>query len=368
MNRQSHPTVCAVGSEQGVAAIVVVLAMTVLLAAAALAIDLGMLMQERTRLQMTADAAALASVQELPTQSAAVAEAQAYSALNHPAAHVGSGDVTLGNWNPVSATFTPAGTPFNAVDVVAHRTSATGTAVPLILARVLGRNHADVRTSATAWNGGDAPLTRFLIDNEMIDKDVPAIEQLAQQMGVEPDELINDLDGDWFIDLPPGVQLDLPTGQVGDEGLFDIGFPQYPYAQGGSPYSHEDFLNFNEDGTWRNGTLGPNWDDDLDPLLGVKQVDDPTLYPSFVTSKCQVSPIYESDISRLNPIQPGNIWNVNAKGKRRGLLSFRIDAIGADPDGSGSQLPNIIITVCDPTTTPIASVSPTATARIQLVR
>lgn len=358
-------------NEVGAAAVVIVLGMTVFLACAAIAIDLGMLMQERTRLQATADAAALAAVVELPTRSDVVNAAQQYASLNQPLASVADADVVIGNWDPVNAVFAAGGTPPNAVDVTVNRTAATNTGVPLLFARVLGLNVADVRASATAWvGGGTGTVTRFLIDDEMIDSDEPAIEQLAQQLGVEPEDLISDLDGDWFIDLPPGTQLELPTGQTGDEALFDIGNPEWPYSQSSDP-SFEDFLNFNEDGSWRNDVLGPDWDKQLDPLPGVSRVDDPNLYPSYVTPGCQVSPIYKSDVSALNPL-PGGVPAVNAKGYRRGLLAFRIDAVGQDPDGSGSQLPNLIITICDPTAIPLATIAPVGSGsgggQLQLVR
>ena len=60
-------------------------------------------------------------------------------------------------------------------------------------------------------------------------------------MGVDPEDLISDGDGDWFIDLPPGATLELPTGQVGDEGLLDImvneggPLPKFPYSDSSSP-------------------------------------------------------------------------------------------------------------------------------------
>ena len=49
--------------------------------------------------------------------------------------------------------------------------------------------------------------TRFLIDDDMFDTDVPVIENLAASMGLTTDELLSDSDGDWSIDLPPGVVL-----------------------------------------------------------------------------------------------------------------------------------------------------------------
>ena len=59
-----------------------------------------------------------------------------------------------------------------------------------------------------------ATSSRFLIDGDMIDVDVPAIEDLADQLGIDNEDLVSDSDDDGYIDLPPGSQLDLPTGEV----------------------------------------------------------------------------------------------------------------------------------------------------------
>jgi hypothetical protein len=177
------------------------------------------------------------------------------------------------------------------------------------------------------------------------------------------EEIISDNDGDWFIDLPPGTELELPTGQVGDEGLFDINHPEFPFSQTSDP-SHPDFLNFNEDGSWRQGLFDKKM---LDPLVGVSRVDDPDLYESYVSEECShVSPVYKSDISALNPVN--GVPAVNALGMRRGLLAFAIIGVGADVDGpSGSVLPKLIIRVCDPTE--IDLVGPgSGTGRLRLVR
>jgi hypothetical protein len=49
---------------------------------------------------------------------------------------------------------------------------------------------------------------------------------------------------------------------------------------------------------------------------------------------------------------------INALGERRGLLAFKIMAVGADPDGPGSVLPNLVIEVCDPSEVSLSSVEP----------
>lgn len=336
----------AVESQSGAALVLVAVSLVALMGVVALAVDIGLLFHVRTKLQATADAAALAAAPEIPSEFDARLVAREYVGLNEAGddAVLKDESVVLGNWDAGNKQFTPDGNPLNAVEVTVERTQGNENPVPLWFARVLGINDADVSATAIAAIGG-GPGTRFLIDDEMIDKDIPVIEALAAEYGVSPEDLISDGDGDWFIDLPPGEILELPTGQVGDEGLFDINHPEFPFSQTSNP-SHPDFLNFNEDGSWRQGLVPKK---KLDPLIGVSRVDDPSRYPSYVSDECShVSPVYKSDISALNPVN--GTPAVNALGMRRGLLAFAIVDVGIDPDGpSGSVLPNLIIRVCDPT-------------------
>ena len=365
-------------SQRGQILPIVAIGISVFLGAAAIAVDVGMLMHQRTRLQATADAAALAAAQDLPTLATVRQTAISYVDLHYPGQTqvVTAPDVEIGNWDAPSQTFTTNGNPINSVRVVANRLASRGNPLPLIFARVFGRFTGDVRTVAVATGTASGPVTRFLIDDEMIDSDVPTIEALANSLGVGSDEIISDNDGDFFIDLPPATVIELPTGQVGDEALFDIASPHFPFTTQSDP-SFTDFLNFNEDGSPREFLFPKSL---LDPLVGVSDVNNPNLYPSYISPGCQVSPVYKSDISSLNPVSvpalPGGsgrvaVPAVNALGERRGLLAFRIDSIGADPDGpGGSVLPNVWITVCDPTLITIAQVRPAGLAGLafRLVR
>lgn len=255
--------------------------------------------------------------------------------LNHPddGPVLVPGDVVLGTRDFGSRSFTPfapgSDTP-NAVRVVTQRSGSNGNALPLVLAPVVGLWAADVAAAAVAVasGGGSGTGTRFLLDDELIDSDIPAIEELADRLDMDPEGLISDLDGDFFVDLPPGETLELPTGQVGDEGLFDIDHSEFQFTEESSP-SFNDFLNWNDDGTWRH-SLVP--DDMLDPLIGVSPVNDPSVYPTFVSDFVHVSPLYKSDTSALNPVPygDGTVPAVNAKGYRRGLLAFKIIEI-VDP-------------------------------------
>ncbi len=92
--------------------------------------------------------------------------------------------------------------------------------------------------------------------------------------------------------------------------------------------------------------------------------------PDFI----HVSPVTKGDTNVLNPVvtplSPVNgVPAVNALGLRRGLLAFKIIAVGIDPDGpGGSVLPNLIIEVVAPSTVvSIDEVTP-FTRRRRLVR
>ena len=95
----------------------------------------------------------------------------------------------------------------------------------------------------------------------------------------------------------------------------------------------------------------------LDPLVGVSPVSDANEYPYYVDpDSVQISPVYVNDINELNPVN--GVPAANALGLRRGLLAFKVMAVGYDPDGEGSVLPNLIIEIVDPRTIDIDFAQP----------
>lgn len=341
-------------NRRGQSLVLVAVALVGLLALAALAIDMGHLLQVRARLQGMADASALAAAQELPSEYNAKAVAQQYATQNDSTngTVIAASEVVVGNWDGLG-NFVPGGMPTNAVRVVARRTAARNNPALLFFARILGFRWADVAAWSTATSGGAAgteTLTRFIVDEELFkDPAKKTLEDLAASMGKSFDWIIRDNNGDWFIDIPPGTKLKVPTGQTGDEGLFDITHESFPFQEGDDP-SFEDFLNYNEDSnSWRYALISKP---SLDPLLGVSRVSHNHLYDDFVNpGKCQVSPVYKSDVSGLNPVN--GVPAVNALGWRNGVVAFSLDSIAEDPDGNaatggGSQLPRVWITICDP--------------------
>jgi hypothetical protein len=323
-------------ARRAVTLIAVVIVLPVLLGFMALAVDTGYLFSVNARLRRTADAAALAAASQLPDADDVLAAAQEMGSFNEPAHGmvIAASDVIMGNWDVDTRVFAPLTEPYNAVQLTARRAAANNNAVELFFAKLLGVSKSDLSATAVAYREGAGTGFRFLIDDEMFDTDEPAIEDLAASMGKTSDYILRDNDGDHFIDLPPGAILDLPTGQVGDEALFDVTWEDFPFTNSSDP-SMLDFLLYNNS--------GPSYgieDEDLDPLLGVEPVSNASLYPDFVNpDHIHVSPVYKSDVSNTTP-------GVNAKGERRGLVAFKIIDLGVDPPGS--YLPHLIIEIVDP--------------------
>lgn len=343
--------------ERGTSLALVGMFLLALVGCASLAVDLGFTYVKHNELQSTADAAALAAIS---TSDPAAGRTRAFAIVerNMPADRDGSvltgEDVAYGNWSWEARVFLAGGAPSNAVRVITRRADVNGNPLELFFAPILGHPVTNVAAMAIAARLGGLRF-RFLIDDEMIDSDILEIIELAASLGLTPDDIIRDADGDGFIDLPPDTEIELPTGQVGDEALFDID-ESFPFTETSSPYSLEDFLN-HQDGE------GPLPDEVLDPLRGVNRVSDPSMYPVYVNPDVTlVSPVYKSDVSALAP------GSVNAKGERRGLLAFNIVGIGDDPDGSGSVLPNLRIRIVDPSTLDLGGVGLTGGAGIALVR
>jgi len=134
--------------------------MTAMLGFGALAIDMGFNYYTRNKLQVTADASALAGASQLeflPDETPMVAEALDYADKNMAFADYGNvlvaPDVVAGNWDPDTRTFTPALEPMNAVMTTTRQQEASGNAVPAFLGGIAGFSSYDIQASAVATYG-----------------------------------------------------------------------------------------------------------------------------------------------------------------------------------------------------------------------
>ena len=128
---------------------------------AAFTIDVSYFYLLKSRLQMTADVAALAAAGEFPDEDEVYATALEYAGKNMPTSDHGSvllnADMVTGNWDSDTRTFTPAGAPLNAVKVVTRRAQANGNAAGTFFARIIGIDNIDIQRTAIAIAGETAP-------------------------------------------------------------------------------------------------------------------------------------------------------------------------------------------------------------------
>ena len=368
---------------RGSIAVLAAFFLVVVMAFMAFSIDCGYIVSTESDLQNAADAGAMSGALALDDgRQAAILAAKNWAGKNGAAAQsvaVANEDVEIGIWDAAAATFTviPAtstATP-NAVRVRCRRSSVSGNPLKLFFAPIIGTDSADLTVFAIAQSPSSGIGTRFLIDDEMIDKDVKAIENLAKRLGKNVEKLVTPrgfnkgkrygsrtwTGEDNFLALPAGEILSLPTGQGtsysnNDPGLFDINYPDFPFQDDAS---FMNFVMYSESGgdSTKWGTDDRSIKSKLDPLRGVSPVTDGSRYDAFVNPDfVHVSPVTLSDVSTLH--MSGGVPRVNAKGLRRGLIAFRIIAKGTDIDGGGSVLPELVIKIVDPATIKSTDVKP----------
>jgi Flp pilus assembly protein TadG len=380
---------------RGATVVLAAVIMLVLLAILAFSIDIGYICLERARCQNAADSASHAAACRLLTDPEALTESRevaiAYAEKNMPnaGAVLKAADVEFGIWDRDDRTYTVDSDSPNAVRVVIRRSEDNDNPLPLFFAPLIGHQFADVTAEAITIipDSGD-PQFRFLIDDEMIDSDVGAIEDLADILGMSSDDLISDGNSDGFIDLPAGITLELPTGQVGDEALFDrTSYEEaFPFTSD-SDYTMLDFL---AEGTVLKSQLGTQGLQDVEwnsanaphPELVGKKLLDPVPGVDPMSSHSAILDLPNPDVIHLSPVSKSDVAMAetnpskygspaaNLQGERRGLLAFKITSARPNPIG-GSYLPLITIEVVDPSTidlTQLTSSGTSSPAAVQIVR
>jgi len=144
---------------RGIAAAYSILMLIALCGLVSMGVDLGRVQLAKTELRSAADAAARAGVAGLATsvtqaRNDAVATAAANNCDGSSVVIDSTFDIDFGNWDSATRTFTvlsgAAQNNANSVRVTAHRIAARGTAIPLVFARLVGRNTCDINAVAIA--------------------------------------------------------------------------------------------------------------------------------------------------------------------------------------------------------------------------
>jgi hypothetical protein len=158
---------------KGAVAVIVAVLLVVLIGFIALAVDVGYIMVTRNELQNVADAAALAGARELGLvyKTLSYTQQQSYAcdrttivptvketALKNKAAGTyiiindsdNNGDISIGDWNTITKTFTPTLNQPDAVRVISRRDSSANNPVTTFFAKILGINETAVSARAIA--------------------------------------------------------------------------------------------------------------------------------------------------------------------------------------------------------------------------
>ena len=172
MNRLMKHIMEPLNNSRGVTAVMIALFLTVLLAMAAAAIDVGHALVARNELQNVADAAALAGTRALGViyegmtpaeqqtyvltggdQAIVVAAVQETANANSAAGvaiAIDPSDIQIGTWDMATRTHTPTVNQPKAVRVISRRDAASNGAISTFLANVIGMSSVSVRAVATA--------------------------------------------------------------------------------------------------------------------------------------------------------------------------------------------------------------------------
>jgi Flp pilus assembly protein TadG len=146
-------------AESGQSLIIIAFAFIALVAIVGLAIDLGIMYIERTRLGQAIDAAALAAAQELPNEIAAWDRAEEYLRINRY--DLNDPDLTIVHSFPDEPVFDSH-----------YQIAITGTkTVPLTFLRVLGFNEVNITTSAIGENANKLDIVLVLDKTGSMDDD-----------------------------------------------------------------------------------------------------------------------------------------------------------------------------------------------------
>jgi Flp pilus assembly protein TadG len=141
-------------ASDGVGTLTALFGTVVILLVAGVGLDYAQAIRTQARLQVVADATALAAAIRLPNRASALDEAMAVALLNGnnsgEGAMVRPADVEVGYWDAAARSFTTSESRPNAVRVTSRRSTSSGNALRTLLVRLAGVSSFDLQAQSIA--------------------------------------------------------------------------------------------------------------------------------------------------------------------------------------------------------------------------
>ena len=231
----------------------------------------------------------------------------------------------------------------NNLSISSSEVSALGTAtVPTFLMRVTGQESVTLNHLARVAIGSGGSAGFLLIDEDTIDNGTPGIEDISFNWpdcgGGDPSVCVNDDIADPYVrtplftrgnDVTGSVEgLVLPTGQLGDEGLFKLtnADPQVSAQTPLATFTTQELFD---------STGNAADENNLDKIIGARALTEQEIKDLVGYQVCGL--VFDSDISD----DPSSGW-ASLKGATQGVTAFEVTGWQPSPAG-GSYLPEIIV-------------------------
>jgi len=295
-----------------------------------LAVDTTDGLRNKTMLQATADASALAGAIKLPVASAAVATAISYSDSNMPVEEYGDvlqpGDVEVGTWDTSTHSFSAGGLLPDAVRVQLHQTVENANAVPVNFLRIVGLTTWDVNVEAVAQRFIPKCLKDGLVARGIVD--ISSNNSFGNEICIHGQQGVEMQNNNYY---ESGVNVSMPN--VDDQLTIPTGGME---SNPGLPEA------------LRENRLDPRMVNHIDEIMA--QMLDPSsaIIPSYIDKSKPV--ITVDDKFDLSTAQPGRIYYVDCKANKTASIpsntvTTRVVII-ADCEvsiGSGALLVDVVI-------------------------
>ena len=315
------------GDEQGGGTIWALFWFLVVVAFAGLAVDTTDGLRNRTMLQATADAAALAAAIDLPDADAAVDTARAYAAANMGGDLHGTvlapDDVVVGRWAEDAHTVIVDHPDPDAVWVTVRRSAANNNPVPVNFLRILGLQTWNVRAQAVAQQFIPRCIRDGLVARRIVD--ISSNNDFSRLICVHGQEGVHMQNGNAFeagtiVSMPDHAMLGIPAGGMESN-------PGLPEAL-------------------RENILDPRMVNYVDEVMQRFLNLDPTVLPGYIDSERSVLTVDEK--FDLSTAEAGRVYHVECKANKNATIpsnaTIREVVIIADCEiriGAGATLVNV---------------------------